>query len=185
VHPPDRAAPEEDPETYFFSDGVLKFPLYNLLYGFDDNAFLSRVYRAQTSTPLFAVPSQELLFYDDDLAFLPLNNTPEKVAKANASIERLAERLREKGMELILLVSPDKYGLYYPYLADQQKYPAPLFFQHFDALPKKYRCINAHQLLRAQLPATQDLYYYGDTHWSPYGARLVAAAIHEQLASAE
>jgi hypothetical protein len=165
-------------ETSFPPSEIVKFPLYNFLYLFDDNAFISPVYRFESSVPLFSSdqPARTLVF-EDDLKNLALNNFKGGSRVLNSVLNTMAQDLAALGIELIFLPAPDKYSVYYPYLIDQAVLKEPLFHDMFRLMEKSYLYIDAMEIFQTMLPAQKDLYFYDDTHWSPIASRKIAEEI--------
>lgn len=164
----------------FFSNAMLKIPWTNWEYRHTDKPADSQTYRvATTSNELFTNGPKELLFFEDDLKAVPLKNDTAKIAACNRNLEEIARLLAKRSIKLIVLVSPDKYDLYYPYIVDKATYKEPKFFPYYNKLPKSYANLDAFGPLSAQLPVVKDVYYYDDTHWSPATAKWVG----EQLAA--
>jgi hypothetical protein len=164
-------------EGYFFSDQLIKFPLYNLLFLFDDNAYMSKVYKVNITRSLFSEKPNRLLFLEEDLKSVPSNNKKDNACIINNRLNDLALELGKRDIKLIVIVSPDKYSLYYNFIEDKQHYPKPIFHENFKAFEKKYIYVNAYEILRERMNLDINLYYYGDSHWSPVAAREVASAI--------
>jgi len=101
-----------------FSERIFKFPIYNILYFFDDNAYSSQTYQVKTKENLFSSKRNKLLFYFGDLENLETNNNLESVLKLNLELNILSNKLKEKGIKLIVLPSPDKFDFYYDYIID-------------------------------------------------------------------
>ncbi|WP_026950492.1 alginate O-acetyltransferase AlgX-related protein [Algoriphagus mannitolivorans] len=160
-----------------FSDRILKFTTLNLGYLVDDNAFYSETYIVETRDFLFSVKNKDLLFFFDDLRSITDNSEKERLEKLNDQINLINSKLSEKGIKLIVLFSPDKYGFYYDQIVDKEKYPQPLFFKIFESLPKNYLYLNSDEILKKSIPHQKDLYFYDDTHWSPIAAKLIAKEI--------
>lgn len=159
----------------FFSDAIFKIPLTNLQYNFFDKPFYSKTYKVELITnELFSGYPDNLLFYEDDIKGLKYNNDKESVFKCNVTLNKINDLLLEKGITLIVLISPDKYDLYYPYIKNKNDYKEPLFFSYFNVLPKKYKYINAKENLTLEIKKHKDLYYYDDVHWSPVAASIIA-----------
>ena len=163
----------------FFSNSTIKFPLFNLLHLIDDNAFLSNVYRVKTEKNLFSTENNELLFYEDDLLSLEINNNPDKIEAANQELNFISSKLSKKGVKLIVAISPDKFGIYYDYIKQNTNYPKPLFFDYWNTLPKKYLYINTKEILANSIKSIDNVYYYDDTHWSPIASEILANKISE------
>jgi hypothetical protein len=162
-----------------FADGILKFPLYNFLYLFDDNAFFSEVYKVKLKKKRFSVEEPELLFYYEELANVISNNDSESVNYLNFELNRLAFDLSKRGIKLIVLISPDKFDIYYSDIEDKIHYPKPIFFESFKRLPKEYVYIDTKELLLNAIGLKNDIYYFDDTHWSPYAVQIISENIKE------
>lgn len=165
----------------FFSSSVIKFPLFNFLHLFDDNAFISDVYQVKTTEQLFSAGEKDLLFFAEDLECLDVNNKKENVELLNHELNVLSQELFSKGIKLIVLPSPDKYSVYYNYIEDEFKYARPLFFDHLSGLNKDYIFINSKQIIKELIGSQSDAYFYDDTHWSPHVSKLIAREIVDQI----
>lgn len=166
-----------------FSDAVVKFPLYNFLYMFDDNAFYSEVYRVKIKNKVFSVEENELLFYFEELSNISRNNNIGSINKLNIELNRFSIRLARKGIKLIVLISPDKFDIYYSDIENKEKYPKPEFFDCFNRLSKKYIYFDTKELLLEAVNSKSDIYFFDDTHWSPFTAQLIAEKIKENIDS--
>ena len=163
----------------FFSRTTLEFPLYALpRYLFTENYLSHQTYNATLNTnSLFSNVMDKLLFYYFDLENLPKNNDFNNVRQLNDILNTLTQKLKEKNIQLIVLPAPDKYDLYYDFILDKTNFPKPLFFEHWRILDKDYLFIDTKQILSAELENQTDLYFFGDTHWSPKAAKLIAEYI--------
>ncbi len=170
------------PSPKFFSQSTIRFSIHNLLYHFDDNAFISDVYKVKTSKKLFSINKQELLFYHDDLDYLSLNNRKDEIQLLNKELNLLASKLNEHNIKLVLLVAPDKYDIYYNYIQSKSDYGKPMFFYYLEEQKKDYIYIDSKRIIESKLGNVKDLYYYDDTHWTPIVAKDIANAIKEKLA---
>lgn len=47
-----------------------------------------------------------------------------------------------------------------------------------DKMPKKYLYVNSKQILSDAIIKQKDVYFYDDTHWSPWASKLIANEIH-------
>ncbi len=174
---------EEHFKYKFPPSEVIKLPIYNLFYLLDDNAFLSPVYRTELDSSkigsFFSVNESELLFFSDDLLAVADNNSKENVAVLNDILNDLSVVLRKKGIKLIVLPSPDKYDIYYDYILEKNKYPRPLFFEYLDKMEKEYLYINSKAILTDAVKRKKDIYFYDDTHWSPWASQMIAGEIYK------
>lgn len=164
-----------------FTNAVIKFPLYNFLYLYDDNAFFSEVYKVKLTNKVFSVEENELLFYFDELSIINSNNNLRSLENLNIELNRLSARLNKRGIKLIVLISPDKFDLYYSNIVNKEQYPKPLFFEYFNKLSKNYIYIDSKELLLDAVSSKKDIYYFDDTHWSPFAVQIIAESIKEKI----
>lgn len=169
----------ENKKNNFFSDVVIKFPLYNFLFLFDDNAINAQVYKVKTDASYFSIEKKELLFYEEEIRNIKLSYDIEKINILNNYLNNLAYLLNKKNIKLIVLVSPDKYDVYYNCILNKENYPKPVFFDNFDRLSKNYEFINSRDLLRKEINKQKDIYFYDNTHWSPIGSKLIAKELRK------
>ena len=168
-------------EDEFIGNRMIKFPLQNILYLFDDNAFGSEVYKVKTKNELFTFDKNELLFYYEDLVNVKTNNDESALCKLNDVLNDLSKKLSMRGIKLIVLPSPDKFDLYYDFIIDNKKYPRPLFFENFEKLPKTYLYINSKKILKEQMKYQKDIYFYDDSHWSPWASKIIANELEKVI----
>jgi hypothetical protein len=167
-----RHRPEQDsvsiPDNIFrfINEGNIKFPLFTLYYNFSDHAFFSKTYRKALDRPFFSGNREDLLlFYRDDIKNIPFA-TAEGVGNLNENLNRLADRLAAKGIELVFMPVVDKYDLYFEHILDN-RYPKNRFFDLLRPLPKRYRFIDTKALLEEDLRAgVKDIFFVDDTHWT-------------------
>ncbi len=129
----------------------------------------------------FAVNENNLLFLFKDLSNLEGNNDFSSVQKLNNILNDLSNKLKSKKVKLIVLPAPDKYGLYYDYIADKTKFPRPLFFNHLSVLKKDYIYIDSKKILSAHLEVEKDIYFYDDSHWSPVASKIISNEIKKAI----
>ncbi|RCW91502.1 alginate O-acetyltransferase AlgX-related protein [Winogradskyella arenosi] len=166
----------------FFSDATLKIPITNLQYLIYDKPTFSKTYNVKTNgNNLFTGNKDNLLFFEDDLKFLVHKNDSSRISKSNVLMNRISQLLEEKNIKLLLLISPDKYDLYYPYIKNKDKFKAPLFFNYYTDLSKDYLYINSIEILRNELNVNKNVYYFNSTHWSPIGAKAISLEINSIL----
>lgn len=166
-----------------FSKTTLKFPFIFPKFFFKKN-YLSNnaVFNLELdSNNFFSNNSNKLLFYNRDLYALERNNSMIKVKNLNDKLNFLAKKLEEKNVKLIVMPTPDKYDMYYSYIADKANFVKPIFFENLKDLKKDYIYIDSKELLSKSMKTQKDLYYFGDTHWSPIAAKLVADEIKKTI----
>jgi hypothetical protein len=109
--------------------------------------------------------SNTLLFHKEDVEHMHLV-TKENVRKLNENFNKLARKVRRKGIRLYFMPAVDKYNLYEPYIKNNI-YPKSNFFEYLRDLPKDYVLIDTKDILEKELKkGVKDLYYADDTHWS-------------------
>jgi hypothetical protein len=162
----------------FFSETTLKAPLTNIQYYFYDKPEYSQTYKVSaTSTNLFSNNPGDLLFLDQDIATIKYKNDSSLAANANNVLNTINSLLNKRNIKLIVLISPDKYDMYYRYISNNQRFKKPLFFTYYDSLVKDYHYVPSMKVLSNELQRKEDIYYYDDTHWSPVGAKIIAKEI--------
>jgi hypothetical protein len=159
---------------------LIKFPVYNFLYCLDDNAYFSNVYKVSINKLLFSGNTKgELLFYKSDLVNIEINNDKMAVVKLNDELNNLSKRLNKKGVKLIVLPSPDKLDLYYDFIQNKDDYPRPLFFEYMREMKKDYLYVDTKKILSEAIDKKNDIYFYDDSHWSPWASKSIAGKLGE------
>ena len=100
-------------------------------------------------------------------------------------IARLAGELREDDLNLMVLLVPHAYTVYYPLLQDPPAAPAEgeLYLNRLDERLRAagVAVVNLTPAYRARAPEAlaqgQDLYWRDDAHWTPYGIALAAERV--------
>jgi hypothetical protein len=168
----------------FPSNTVLKFPFYTMQYFLKETyLFEGTVYKTALSKHFFSVDNQELLFYYNDVVSAKKNNIADNVRQLNTILNDLNTLLKKKNVKLIVLPAPDKYDLYYDYIVNTLKLPKPMFFEHLKKMPKDYIYIDSKSVLSAALANNRqkDIYFFNDTHWSPWASQLIASSIEKTI----
>lgn len=157
----------------FLNTSNYNYPFYKLFYDFDDNAFLSPVYIVPISKELFSTPiSDKLTFYYADLSSL-YRSEPANLKFLNDNLNKLANILKKKNINLVFMPAVDKYTLYAPFIISNP-YKQSQFFELLRPLHKDYYFVDTKALLYQLLQeGTKDVYYADDTHWSPVGSSFV------------
>ncbi|MDY0988063.1 hypothetical protein SOM12_11620 [Flavobacterium sp. CFBP9031] len=166
-----------------FSKTTLNFPFTFPKFFFKKN-YLSNneVFNLElNNNNLFSNNSSKLLFYNRDLYALERNNTMAKVESLNNKLNFLAKQLEQRNVKLIVLPAPDKYDMYYSYIADKTNFEKPIFFENLNKLSKNYIYIDSKELLLKNMESKKDIYYFADTHWSPVAAKLIADEIKKRI----
>lgn len=163
---------DDDSQTSLFID-IIKFPLFSILYNFNNKAYLSKTYKMKLTKDLFSIENNMFLFYYGDL--LNIGHVRKKTVKnLNKELNLLSEKLNKINIKLIVLPGPDKFDLYYDYISDNN-YPKNLFFDLMKKEKKNYIYVDTKELLMKYLKAGEkDIYLVDDTHWSPKAAKIIA-----------
>lgn len=149
------------PKVSFINSGNLKYLQNIVYYKLSDHAFFSEVYIGKLKQKMFTARDAERLL------FLKYKYYPsrEQLELMNDNLNRLSDRLQEKGIRLYFMPAVDKYTLYSDYLV-KAKYQPSSYFEEFRRLPKKYEFIDTKALLSEEVKkGVQDIYYADDTHW--------------------
>ncbi|WP_188108607.1 hypothetical protein [Sulfurimonas lithotrophica] len=156
----------KDPYISFINSQNFRAASFNIQrvynnYGNYKFAILSPMKRDYFSTK----DSNTLLFHREDIE----NNyliTNENIQSLNNNFNKLANKLKNKGIKLYFMPAVDKYNLYEPYI-ENNSYPKSQFFEILRGLPKEYELIDTKAILSQELKkGVKDLYYADDTHWS-------------------
>lgn len=162
------------PAVSIINNGNFKFVLYNLLYHFSDRAFFSNVHKATLKKELFSIGSgKELLYYHLDVTSIK-GNTQASIEEVNEHLNRLAQFLKQKNIELIFMPAVSKYDLYSDFIVNN-KYPKDPFFDILRPLKKEYIFIDTKAILLEELhKGEKDIFYCDDTHWSYKASNAIA-----------
>jgi hypothetical protein len=163
-------------------EDIINYSLYNLLYNFNEKAFISPVYKTRLTRKLFSTRENTFLFYYEDIDSLKYC-TEMNVHVLNSILNALSEKLNAKGTRLIVVPGPDKYDMYHDFIANN-RLPKNLFFEYLNNEKKEYIYIDTKKLLLDYIDrGDEDIYYADDSHWSPIAAQIVARTIHDELAA--
>ena len=166
----------------FFSDATIKVPLFNFQYLFLDRPLYADVYRFESGNNLlFSNKPEDLLIYKNDIKFLPKKNDDKNVSQANKVFNKINQLLDKKGIKLIVMIAPDKYDLYYPYIKNKPKGKEPLFFEKLEKEKKEYQYIPSYSILSDMIKKEKDIYFYDDTHWTMKGAEVMSESIYNMI----
>ena len=159
-----------DPRMYQFN---AKYIISNIkAYKFPTKE--SKVGILDLDYPLFTNPKNEkkLLFYNEDIINIAAVNY-DSVKTMNNNFNNVAEILDIKNIKFVFMPAVDKYDLYYPHVASNNKIDNPLF-TYLRLLDKKYIFIDTKEILQKSLnKGEKDIYWNDDTHWSWKGGSLV------------
>ena len=178
-----KATGEHNAPTHtFFSNQSLSF-LFNATTFLLGKKHIKNVYcYPMISDGLFSNGSDHLLFYDDDYITLTANNNEGNIQYLNHTLNLLNDKLSKKNIKLIVLVAPDKYGMYYNYIKDKNGLTKPVFFSLMQKQQKNYIFIESKTKLTEQISnGVKDIYYYDDSHWTPKAGKVIADEILFQI----
>lgn len=160
-----------------FDIGNLKFIINPLLYKLNDRAFMSVVYKKKLLKNLFTVKNNELYFYIDDIKNLKYQKN-ENFEKTNKNLNLLSQKLKEKGITLVVMPAVDKYDLYQDYII-ANNFPKNTLFENYELLDKEYLFINTKKILLTEIiKGEKDVFYANDTHWSHKASEKIAQNIN-------
>ena len=159
------------------------FSRHNLYYVL--NALLKKDIRekviiSKTKENLFSYDENKLVFYADDIKGLEEKNNIAEIKKANEKLNILSEKLKNRGIKLIVIIPPDKYDFYYDDLIKPLNKKL-IFYDVLDSLKKDYIYFNPKKVLRKNKYFKKDLYFFDDTHWSPIASKIIAQKINELI----
>ena len=130
-------------------------------------------------------PFGPVLFYRENLRFFP-NCTPEQVPAVSRTILHVADRLRERGITLVVLLVPEKEQIYLNLLPPSYRPQILPSLDMLDALETTLRengihVVNLlHPFLTAS-PTSHFLYWRDDPHWSPPAVSLAVTAVADEV----
>ncbi|MBQ3446318.1 MAG: hypothetical protein IJG37_01580 [Synergistaceae bacterium] len=152
----------------------LKYIFSKVYHFFKPEKLSPEVYITELDRPFFTNPGQErtLIHYYEDLDYL---TAPLNIGMVNQNLNNAARLLKAIGISLIFFAAADKYDLYYPYIKDKKARPQNPFFPAFrQVTDREYIFVDTMKILREALErGEQDIYWFGDTHWSHKGIKLV------------
>ncbi len=171
---------ESNDKLPFFSEATLKIPFANILYFFNSKIEYTPIFKYKTNhNNLFSNSPNQLLLYEEDIYNLENKNDSTNIFKSIKVIEGINDSLTKHNINLIMLVSPDKYDIYYPFIEEREKLTKPQFFEIYEKIRKNYLNVNAFQILSKKAKSEKDIYFYDDTHWSPKSAEIIADEIYK------
>ena len=88
------------------------------------------------------------------------------------------ETLEKKGIELMVMIPPDKFDLFYDKIDAEDKIRTPRFYENYNSLSKHYIDVPVYsKFVLALNHGVKNLYFYDDSHWSPVGQEMAADMI--------
>ncbi|WP_242133233.1 alginate O-acetyltransferase AlgX-related protein [Aestuariivivens marinum] len=172
------------PVRTFFNDIVLYYR-YGFFYKFNDHAYESQVYKLAMSDTLFSSGIDDLIFFEKDLINMHNTITEQNIELFNDGMNMLNKELESIGINLIVLVCPDKYDMYQDYIVNN-RHPKNPFFDILRSKNKTYDFIDTKTLFMPYLEkGIKDLYFADDTHWSPIASKIVAQELNKVIGQNE
>lgn len=164
----------------FPSDRVVKFPYYNLKRVLFPELDCNKVYSLPLKENVFSVRDPTLYFHSSNPKFIN-NSSEQEIVELNIFLNLLAEKLRERGVELIVMPVPDKLDFYFDKLEYSGQFEKTKFFEIIKPLKKKYLYVDSLEILETKGNNKKDIYYYDDTHWSPVGVEILGKSIFQSI----
>lgn len=160
------------PEPMFINKLNYNAVIYNILYHFDDNAFISKIYEATLSKDVFTGNNtNKLLFYYEDLYYIDWANKA-NITLMNDNLNKLQALLDKKGIKLYFMPAADKSNVYSEYFVNE--YPKSNLFEQLREVEKKYTFIDTKKVLQKLVAdGVKDVYYKDDTHWGYKGSQAI------------
>lgn len=164
------------------TDRFIKYPVNNLVYSFNTTGINGDVYREPLTQSLFSTKTDELLFFKEDVSILEANNSIENAESLNQLLNEMHAALSAKGIQLIVMVYPDKFDLYNPYMVNRNNYQEPVFYANFDSLQKNYVYFDVNSIFKKEVEkGTKDIYLFDDTHTSPIASKIMLQEFLKEL----
>ncbi|MBR1543673.1 MAG: hypothetical protein IJ626_02120 [Muribaculaceae bacterium] len=138
------------------------------------------VKKVRLTRPLFTCDEPDLLlFFDEDITYEQSITETEGVRSKVNTIRAMA---RERGVNLVFLLAPDKYDLYQDFIVDNP-YPRKTVNEDFRKIvgDDPHFIIGKELLLPLVKAGTKDVFIMDDTHWSCTTAERVAEHIKPLL----
>lgn len=154
------------PSASFINHNNYMTWVYRALYHYSDNAFVSKVYKAQLVQDFFSAKDKRTLLYIyEDLDSIKKSNM-QSVYKVNENLNYLQSILKDKNIQLYFLPAADKYNVYSKYIIDN-KHDESNLFELLRGMKKNYFIIDTKAILQKLTDrGLKDIYYSDDTHWT-------------------
>jgi SGNH hydrolase-like domain, acetyltransferase AlgX len=155
------------PPMQFVNDGNFKYLYYNLLYRLRGNSY--KIPSFHLTRRVFSIPWGDRLIVLPEEVSNTADATPATVSLMNDNLNRMADILAAKGIQLVFMPVVDKYELYRELIVakEQARAPRGIFFDELRKLPRRYRFIDTKAILEQELKRGElDIFYADDSHWS-------------------
>lgn len=117
---------------------------------------------------------RSLYFYYHDIT-QGFSIPKESYNQVRANIDSLYDKAASKGIELLILICPDKYDMYQDYV-ENNPYPRKSINEDFRKIVgcREDIIIGKEVLLPYIQSGEKDMYYFDDSHWSYKSAKIIA-----------
>jgi hypothetical protein len=156
-------------EHVFFSNQSLLFGYNSLKYFLlEDAKFNDQVYSFKLEKKMFNhFKGNSILILNEDLTYTRFNNNLNNIKRFVRVSNYLNEKLKQNNINLIMLICPDKFDLYYDYIANKNNYQKPCFLDTLFNSRINFNLVKSKKILKNRLKQNiKDLYFYDDTHWT-------------------
>lgn len=175
-----RTPPSKSPT--FFSTQTVK-ALYNTLaFEFEETLpGCDAVVAHAELDDLFSAHDRRLLFLKADHQVAGRFNPEVHPQRMDKVFTQLGRALKAQGMDLFVVIAPDKLDMYYTTLTNKHKWNQPVLFDYTEWMSQsgEYHFVPTKQVLLAK--GLRDLYYYDDSHWTPKAEQALADYLDHHL----
>lgn len=166
-------------EHAFFNRNTIEVPLSTLLHYFARKSPNSKTIPLKTKQKLFTkTNSNRILISQADFQW---KKSPHKCKKNTTNVLKLLnevyDSLKIRDIALDVMIVPNKYTVYQSEIL-KKKDISPVF-KTIENSPKKFRYINVKNIL-INNRKKKDLFYYGDTHLSSIGHKIIAQHLQDK-----
>lgn len=177
------ALPEKSrPPMKFFASSTVKAPVNALAYTVFEELPWSEVLRLRAQMDgQSSGPSDHMYCFKNDHLAAQRYAALQQGARMDSVFEFLGGELNRRGISLYILIAPDKYSYYYPFLEHKEKFTPPLMLAELaHENHMNYTWVPAMEILSE---VGVDAYFYDDTHWTPKSAQAVAQWIQSMIST--
>lgn len=134
---------------------------------------------------------ERILFLDEEVRRATSPPGPETVARHGDYFGYYRDQLQRRGCDLYVVLLPNKYTLYTPFLEQKSDVGPDPYLNRLEAelRGRGISVMNGLSVLQpyvaADLASGKLSFYREDHHWSPLGVRRISAALAEQVRSAK
>jgi hypothetical protein len=146
----------------------MKYLAYKLFYALDLKGQQPITNLYEVDRPLFAEgDGRRFLSHIGDLRNQVLAERPGWMEKMHENFNRLAKLLKQDGITLHVMISPNKLTVYQPYLTDKSV-PRSIFFDRMRSFTdREYEFVDTEKVITDLIArGEKDVYFAGDSHWS-------------------